>query len=93
MPGQSVNSSRAYVRNEGTTPITLTFSTSDWSFEDIDGKLLPENFSTYFAVTWDYDNSSIAVNEIRPITFSLLISPSISDVSTFSFNLSITSIS
>jgi hypothetical protein len=93
MPGQSVNSSRAYVRNEGTTPITLIFSASDWSFEDINSKLLPGNYSTYFALAWDYDNSSIAVNEIRPITFSLLISPSISEVATFYFNLSISSIS
>jgi hypothetical protein len=91
-PGQKVNSPRIYLRNEGTAAITLTFSTSSWSFEDIEGRPLPGNRSAYFVLTWDYDNSSIAVNETRPITFSLSISPNISDVSTFSFDLSITSI-
>ncbi len=89
IPGQRVNSSRVYVRNEGTTSAKLIFSTSDWIFEDAGGKL-SGNYSTYFALTWDYDNSSISVNETRPLTFSLVISPSISNVSMFSFNLDIT---
>jgi hypothetical protein len=91
MPGQTVNSSTVYLRNEGTTTIALSFSTSDWSFEDVNGKFLLGNYSTYFALTWDYDNTSITVNEIRPITFSISISPEIKDVSEFSFNLLITS--
>jgi hypothetical protein len=92
IPGQKVNSSKVYLRNEGAAPITLTFSTSDWSFKDVEGRPLLGNWSTYFALTWDYDNSSIAVNETRPITFFLSVSPNIGYVLTFSFNLSITSI-
>jgi hypothetical protein len=87
MPGQKVNSSKIYLRNEGTTPITLTFSASNWTFKNAYGASLPGNCSAYFTLTCDYDNSSIAVSETRPITFSLLISPSISEVSTFSFDL------
>ena len=92
VPGQRVNSTRLYLRNEGTMPFTLVFSTLDWSFENADGKPLLADYSGYFALTWDYDNSSIAVNETRAITFSLMVSPDLTDVSRFSFNLVITTI-
>jgi hypothetical protein len=73
-------------------PLTLAFSASDWRFESVDGKILDENCSEYFALTWDYNNSSMDVNEIRLVKFSLTVSPSITDVSSFAFNLIITSI-
>jgi len=92
VPGQRVNSTRLYLRNEGTMPFTLVFSTLDWSFENADGKPLLADYSGYFALTWDYDNSSIAMNETKAISFSLMVSPSLTDVSRFSFNLVITSI-
>ncbi len=90
MPGQSVNSSKVYLRNEGVSPVTLYFSSLGWTFEDANGEILPSDYRSYFTLSWDYDNTSVAVNEVRPMTFSLTVSPNIENVATFSFDLSIT---
>jgi hypothetical protein len=81
-----------YFVNEGSVPITMNVSTSKWAFEDVHGNSLneTENYSRYFSLTWDYDNSTIAVRETRPVTFSLTVSASIIDVATFSFDLIVT---
>ncbi len=92
VPGRSANSSRLYLKNEGTTPLVLTFSVSNWRFEDVQGVSLPESCSSFFALSWDYDGSIINAGETRPIIFSLLISPSINGVSRFSFDLVVTAI-
>ena len=90
VPGQSVNSSKAYLRNEGKVPITLSLSAADWVFENSVGSSLSQSYQQYFALTWDYDNSLIGVNETRSVTFTLTISPKIVDVATFSFRLVVT---
>jgi hypothetical protein len=90
MPGQTKNSSIVYFANEGSVPITMYVSTSKWTFKDVHGNSLNENYSRYFSLTWDYDNSAIAVGETRPVTFSLTVSASIIDVATFSFDLIVT---
>lgn len=87
--GQKINSS-AYFRNEGNEKITLYLSTSDWILRDSAGKVLPQNYSQYFTITWDYDNTTINVNETRQITLTLAVSPNLKDVSTFSFELVVT---
>jgi hypothetical protein len=90
MPGQTRNSSRVYFFNEGSAPITLYVSTSKWTFKDASGKSLDENYSRFFSLTWDYDNSTIAIGETRPVTFSLTVSARIIDVATFSFDIVVT---
>ena len=90
MPGQSMNSSKVYFRNEGNVPISLYLSTSDWAFQDVAGKSLSQSYQQYFTLTWDYDNSKIAVNETRSIIFTLAISQNIIDVATFSFSIIVT---
>ena len=86
------NSSKVYFRNEGNVPITMFLSTSDWAFQDVTGKALAQNCQQYFTLTWNYDNSTIAVNETRPTTFTLAISPNITNVDAFSFNLVVTTV-
>ena len=90
--GLSRNSSKVYFRNEGNVPITLFLSTSDWAFQDVTGKALAQSCQQYFTLTWNYDNSTIAVNETKPITFTLAISPNMTNVATFSFNLVVTTV-
>jgi hypothetical protein len=79
-----------YFRNEGNVPISLYLSTSDWAFQDVAGKSLSQSYQQYFTLTWDYDNSKIAVNETRSIIFTLAISQNIIDVATFSFSIIVT---
>jgi hypothetical protein len=90
VPGQSCSSPVVYLRNEGSAPVSLYLSTSGWVFRDIDGDLLSDYYRQFFSLSWDYDYSSMAVGEVRPVVFSLTISPDIVDVSTFSFDLVVT---
>ena len=89
-PGQYRNSSTIYFRNEGTVPLTVSFSPVDWVFHDAAGNLLPQSYSQYFTLTWNYDNSAIKVNEVRPLVFTLAVSSNLTDVASFSFNLVVT---
>ena len=90
VPGQSRSSPVVYLRNEGSTPVSLYFSTSGWVFRDLEGNVLIGDYQQFFFVTWDYDYSSLTVGEVRPVVFTLTISPSVADVSTFSFDLVVT---
>jgi len=85
--GQSRNSSRVYFRNEGDTAVTLYLSSQAWSFRDYRGKNLSQEYEQYFSLTWDYDNSTLKVNQVMPVVFTLSVSPGIIDVVTFSFDL------
>ncbi|MCW4048020.1 MAG: hypothetical protein NWE99_10770 [Candidatus Bathyarchaeota archaeon] len=88
--GQEKKSPTIYFRNEGNLPLTMSFSPSDWAFKDSSGNPLPQSYSKYFTLTWNYDNTRINPNEVRQIIFSLLVSPDLKDVASFSFNLVVT---
>jgi len=90
--GMCRNSSKVYFKNEGNVPIIMFLSTSDWAFQDVTGKALAQNCQQYFTLTWNYNNSTIAVNETRPITFTLALSPNITNVAAFSFSLVVTTV-
>jgi hypothetical protein len=87
LPGQNRSSSRVYLRNEGNVPVTLQLSNQSWSFKDYLGNDLNQSYQKYFSVTWDYDNSTLPVNQVKSVVFTLTISPVIADVMTFSFDL------
>jgi hypothetical protein len=70
----------------------LYLSTSDWIFRDGVGSLLSQGHKQYFTVNWDYDNSVIFSGGIKPVTFTLAISPNLVDVSTFSCNIVVTAV-
>jgi hypothetical protein len=90
LPGQSRNSSAVYFRNEGDAPVTLSFSSSAWSFKDYTGKSLSQDYRQYFSLAWDYDNSTLQVGEVKAVVFTLSVAPGIVDVATFSFDLMVT---
>jgi hypothetical protein len=89
-PGEERNSSVIYFRNEGDLPFTMSFSTANWVFLDSSNDSLPQNCSGYFALSWNYDTSPLAVNEVRPVVFTLAVSSNIKDVVDFSFDIVIT---
>jgi len=89
LPGQGRNSSRVYLRNEGNVPVTLQLSSQNWFFENYLGDDLNATYQQYFSLTWDYDNSPLQVNQVKPVIFTLTVSPEIVDVATFSFDITI----
>ena len=89
-PEQARNSPTVYFRNEGQMSRNLLFSTSNWIFKGMQNNSLSQECQRYFTLTWNYDNSTIAVNEVKPVIFTLSISLNITDVTTFSFDIIIT---
>jgi len=89
-PGQARNSPTIYFRNEGQMSRNLLLSTSNWIFKGMQNNSLSQEYQRYFTLTWNYDNSTIAVNEIKPVIFTLSVSSNITDVTNFSFDIIVT---
>jgi len=79
-PGSS-KSVTIYLKNEGNTPITLSLNTTDWS---------PSNASDYLSLSWDYLGDEIKGGEVIRVSMTLTVSPNISGITSFSFNIIIT---
>ena len=90
IPGETRNSSKVCFRNEGNIPFRLYLSTSDWSFRDAVDNTLAQNYSQYFRLMWDYDNSDVVAGETREVTLTLGVSTGLAGVETFSFNVVVT---
>ena len=89
-PGQSRVSSTVYLRNEAATSLNVVLSTANWAFKTLAGTNLSSDYGKYFTLTWDYDNSTIAVNQVVPVVFTLVVASNIVDVATFSFDIIVT---
>jgi hypothetical protein len=92
-PGEERNSSVVYFSNEGDLPFTMSFWTDNWVFLDSSKNSLSQNYSSNFALSWNYNNSPLAISEVRPVIFTLAVSSDIKDVVDFSFNIVITATS
>lgn len=88
--GQARNSPTIYLRNEGQMSGNLLLSTSNWTLKDWQNITLSQEYQQYFTLTWNYNNSTIAVNEVKPVIFTLGISSNITKVATFSFDIIVT---
>jgi len=69
-----------YIRNEGSTPATLSMSTSNWS---------PSSAASYISLGWDYSGQVLSPSQIIQVKLTLTISSGISDISSFSFDITI----
>ena len=78
-PGKS-NSRTFYKRNEGSSDVTLTLLTRDWS---------PSAVENYLSLSWNYNGEILSQNEIIAVTFTLSVSKDISGIETFSFGIDI----
>jgi hypothetical protein len=70
-----------YVKNEGSVTMTLNMTSNTWT---------PSNCATYMSLTWDAEGESVAAGSNVQADFNLTISPSITGISAFSFNIVIT---
>jgi hypothetical protein len=78
--GSSVDKT-VYIKNEGNTATTLSMATSNWS---------PSNAVNYITLTWDYGGQTIDVTAVRQVKFTLTVSSSITGITSFSFDITIT---
>jgi hypothetical protein len=81
-PGFSKNVT-VYIRNEGNSAVTLSEITSNWN---------PSNASNYINLTWDYGGQSIKVGSSIHVRLILAVSASITGISSFSFDVTISGI-
>jgi hypothetical protein len=79
-PGSKKNVT-VYIRNEGYSGATLSMQTSNWN---------PSTASTYMALTWNYNGQLINVGAAIVVKFTLSVSSSVSGITSFSFNITIT---
>jgi hypothetical protein len=79
-PGATVNRT-VYIRNEGNAPATLSKTQSNWS---------PSNASSYITLNWNYAGQTLSVNQVLQVKFTLVVSSSISGITNFSFDITIT---
>jgi hypothetical protein len=78
-PGSSATNT-IYLKNEGTTALTLSLNTANWN---------PSTASNYMALSWDYNGQSIAPDQVIQVTLTLSVSSSIDGVNYFGFEIMI----
>jgi len=81
-PGESVDLT-VYIKNEGNVVANLTLTTEAWT---------PPEAEESIGLTWDYDGTELDVSEIRCVTFTLAIDPSIIGINEFSFDIVVTAV-
>jgi len=69
-----------YVRNEGNSAVVLSKATQNWN---------PSDASDYMTLNWDYTGQTLSVNQALRITLTLIVSPDISEITSFSFDIMI----
>ena len=67
-----------FIRNEGTVAEGLFLRTDYWS---------PSNASEFMTLSWDYDGRTLDPFEIVHVTLTLQVSPSVSGIESFSFDI------
>ena len=81
-PGYHVNAT-IYLRNEGNAPITLSLDTKNWS---------PSNASNYIILSWDYTDQTMDPGTVMKINLTLAVSPNVTGITNFTFDIIITGI-
>jgi hypothetical protein len=79
-PG-ATSTATVYLKNEGNVPVTLSISASNWN---------PSSASSYFTLTWNRGGYVLAVGASVQAVLSLTVSSSITGITTFSFDITIT---
>jgi len=90
LPGQNRSTSPVYFRNEGSVPIQVAFSASNWAFKNSRGSPLSTDYQKYFTISWNYDDSTINAGQTIPVIFTLTVDSNINDFVAFSFDLIVT---
>ena len=82
-PGQSRQHS-FYLKNVGAVPVTLALSARNWN---------PASAEQYMSLTWNYGNQTMQANDVFGVTLTLTVSPSITSITDFSFEIVVTATS
>ena len=80
-PGSSKNVT-VYIRNEGNSVSTLSINATNWN---------PPSASNYMSLSWDYGGQQLSPNQVIQVTLTLTISSAIQDISSFTFDITISS--
>ena len=70
-----------YVRNEGNSVVTLSRTAQNWN---------PATSSNYMTLNWNYAGQTLSVNQVLQIRFTLVVSPTISGITNFAFDIIVT---
>lgn len=70
-----------YIRNEGNVVATLSKATQNWN---------PSTVSNYITLNWNYAGQTLSVNQVLQIKLTLIVAPTISGITNFSFDITIT---
>lgn len=76
-PGQTKNKT-AWIENNGTASLILTLTTDSWN---------PEASTQFIGLSWDYQNQTIVKDEMIMVNLVLSVSPEISGIDQFDFNI------
>jgi len=69
---------RIYVKSIANVPSTLNMTTENWQ---------PPETSTYITLSWNYNGIILNPNDVLPIDLTLMVSPEITGIATFSFDI------
>jgi len=78
-PGSTVDKT-CYIRNEGNSVSTLSLQTSNWD---------PSEAGNYIDLSWDYGGQSVNPDEVVQVTFTLSVSSSVQNITSFGFDITI----
>ncbi|MCW4015260.1 MAG: hypothetical protein NWF06_02725 [Candidatus Bathyarchaeota archaeon] len=67
-----------YIKNDGSSPLTLSLDTTNWN---------PTNAPGYMDLTWNYDGQTIDPNEVLPVALTLSVDSGISGINSFNFEI------
>ena len=73
-----------YIRNEGSSSATLSMTVSNWN---------PPSASNYISLRWDYGGQALSPNQVVQVKLTLSISSSITGITSFSFDTTISATS
>jgi hypothetical protein len=67
-----------YISNEGNAPLTLSMSTSNWN---------PSSAANYLTLTWSNIGQRINAGVTAQLTLTLTVSPTVSGINSFNFDI------
>jgi hypothetical protein len=70
-----------YIRNEGNTAATLSKAVQNWN---------PSEASNYMTLNWNYAGQALSVNQVLQVKLTLTVSSTISGITDFDFDLTVT---
>jgi uncharacterized repeat protein (TIGR01451 family) len=70
-----------YVKNTGTVPVTLNMTVGNWN---------PTSASSYITLTWNKEKYVLPATQVVQAVLTLTVSSSVSGVTSFSFDITIT---